>query len=93
MFIIISLVIIAGIIFWRNSILTTGNWAYVGFILILGGAVGNLIDRITRGSVVDFLDFLVWPVFNIADMSICIGTAALMLSYYKEKKSHASDSV
>ena len=43
--------------------------------LILGGAAGNLVDRIKFGSVVDFLDFRVWPVFNIADSAISIGVA------------------
>ncbi|MBQ5846161.1 MAG: signal peptidase II, partial [Selenomonadaceae bacterium] len=41
--------------------------------LLLGGAVGNLADRIQSGLVVDFLDFRVWPVYNIADIAICAG--------------------
>ena len=45
------------------------------FALILGGAVGNWIDRIRYGAVVDFLDFRIWPVFNIADSAITIGVA------------------
>lgn len=47
--------------------------------LILGGAVGNLIDRLFLSSVTDFLDFQIWPVFNIADMSIVIGAALLSI--------------
>jgi signal peptidase II len=47
--------------------------------LILGGAIGNLIDRLRFGFVVDFLDFRIWPVFNIADSVITI--AALVLSW------------
>lgn len=46
--------------------------------LILGGAFGNLLDRVRVGGVVDFLDFRVWPVFNVADSCITIG-AALMI--------------
>lgn len=41
--------------------------------LILGGAIGNLIDRISFGYVIDFLDFRVWPVFNVADSAITVG--------------------
>ncbi len=46
---------------------------------ILGGAIGNLIDRIFFGYVIDFLDFRIWPVFNIADSAITIG--AIMLGW------------
>lgn len=47
--------------------------------LILSGAVGNLIDRLRFGYVIDFLDFRVWPVFNVADSAITIG--AILLGY------------
>jgi signal peptidase II len=47
--------------------------------LILGGALGNLIDRVFLGYVVDFLDFRVWPVFNIADSCVVVG--AVLLGY------------
>ncbi len=48
--------------------------------LILGGAIGNLIDRIRLGYVVDFIDLRVWPVFNIADSFITIGAVVLGVS-------------
>ena len=51
----------------------------VGLCLILSGAIGNLIDRIRLGAVIDFLDFRIWPVFNIADSAITIG--AILLAY------------
>jgi len=47
--------------------------------LILGGAAGNLIDRVLFGYVIDFLDFRIWPVFNIADASITIGAFILAI--------------
>jgi signal peptidase II len=43
----------------------------------MGGAVGNLVDRIHVGYVVDFIDLTFWPVFNVADSAICIGVAGL----------------
>ena len=46
----------------------------------MGGAVGNLIDRILVGYVVDFVDLTFWPVFNVADSAICIGVAGLAYS-------------
>ena len=54
--------------------------------LILSGASGNLIDRIRFGYVVDFLDFRIWPVFNIADSAITIGTVLLILQMLRHKK-------
>lgn len=55
----------------------------VSFALIAAGAVGNLIDRLRFGAVVDFLDFYIgdyhWPAFNVADSSICVGVALLFV--------------
>lgn len=60
--------------------------------LILGGAIGNLIDRFRFGYVVDFLDFYVvvggverhWPAFNVADSAICVGIGLLMLDMFRK---------
>jgi len=52
----------------------------IGLGMVLGGALGNLIDRLRLGYVVDFIDFRVWPVFNLADSSITIGI--IMLAFY-----------
>jgi signal peptidase II len=59
--------------------------------LVLGGALGNLTDRAIRGSgmrgrVVDFIDFHVWPVFNLADSAIVIGAVLLAWAGLREKK-------
>ena len=54
--------------------------------MVLGGAIGNLIDRIMFGYIVDFLDFRVWPVFNIADSSITIGAVLLILRLLFKKR-------
>jgi signal peptidase II len=60
-------------------------------ILILSGAIGNLIDRLRYGYVIDFLDFRVWPVFNVADSSITIGAILLGYSLLKSKKDVSSN--
>lgn len=58
--------------------------------LILGGALGNLYDRITLGHVVDFLDFYVgtyhWPAFNVADSAICVGAALMIYESFRKDK-------
>ncbi|MFC1658078.1 signal peptidase II [Candidatus Omnitrophota bacterium] len=58
--------------------------------LILAGAVSNLIDRVRLGAVIDFLDFRIWPVFNIADSAITIGAIVLAYSILKSKKTAAT---
>ncbi len=59
-----------------------------GLALVLGGAIGNLYDRLTLGYVVDFLSFHVndwfWPAFNVADSAICVGVALLLLDSFKK---------
>lgn len=54
--------------------------------LILGGAAGNLIDRAFFGYVIDFLDFRIWPVFNIADSSITVGAFILALYILRQRR-------
>ncbi len=58
--------------------------------LILGGAIGNLIDRIRFGAVVDFLDFHIgaihWPAFNVADIFICVGVGLYILNWYMARR-------
>jgi signal peptidase II len=51
----------------------------VSFGLVLGGAFGNLIDRVYLGKVTDFIDFRIWPVFNVADSAIVIGIGLVIL--------------
>jgi len=86
-FIILSLIVILFLIDYARK-----NKNYRSFIsLIVGGAIGNIIDRIVYGSVVDFLDFHLgmhhWPAFNVADSAIVVGVFILFfISYSEEKK-------
>lgn len=87
--IIISLIIISVLFvwLWRNHSLM----AAIGIGFIIGGAIGNVVDRARYGAVVDFLDFHIsdwhWPAFNIADSSIFIGVVVLCVySMFFEKK-------
>lgn len=68
-----------------------GRASAIGLGLVLAGAVGNLTDRLVRGpgfsgEVVDFLDFHVWPVFNVADAAIVAGAATLLLLGFRRKE-------
>lgn len=64
-----------------------------GLALVLGGAIGNLYDRITLGYVVDFLNFHLnnhyWPAFNVADSAICLGVGLLLLDSFKASKAES----
>jgi signal peptidase II len=79
---------------WKNShsMSTTG----VGLSLILGGALGNLWDRVVSGRVVDFLLFYVgqyqWPAFNVADSAIVVGAALLVYEILFTKSPAAENS-
>jgi signal peptidase II len=70
-----------GILFARNPT-RPGMW--IAFGLLAGGAIGNLADRVRAGEVTDYVDFLSWPPFNLADVAITIGIAILALSYIYE---------
>ena len=68
----------------------TNKWIRFALMLVLGGALGNVWDRLRYGVVIDFLDFhwknYHWPAFNIADSAICIGVAILLLQTLRRKK-------
>ena len=76
----LAAMVLVGTLLWQNH--PSARLAGTGLALILGGAAGNLVDRITRGWVVDFLDFYVgayhWPAFNVADSAIVVGAATLL---------------
>jgi signal peptidase II len=57
----------------------------VALALVLGGAAGNLIDRLCAGAVVDFIDLRIWPVFNVADIALTIGIGLLMLEAIRRR--------
>ncbi len=58
--------------------------------LVAGGALGNLIDRVANGRVTDFVDVHIWPVFNVADSAVVVGTALLLLHLWLRVRSQAS---
>lgn len=57
----------------------------IGMALILGGAAGNLLDRLRWGGVIDFLDFRVWPVFNLADSCITVGAVLMAWTLWRRR--------
>ncbi len=82
-FIGVAVIALTAIFFIHKRIKEQSHWYTVGLALIGGGAVGNLLDRVRLGSVVDFLDFYIaghhWPAFNVADSAITIGVSLILL--------------
>jgi signal peptidase II len=72
--------VVALVVFVESGFLFTSAWAQIALGAALGGATGNLIDRIWRRGVVDFIDLRVWPVFNLADTAIVVGAMFAALS-------------
>ena len=77
---------VVGYLYWRFRS-TPSLWLRLGFALVLGGAFGNLLDRFTRGFVVDFIYFQIpfkfyFPLFNVADSAITVGVALIAVVFY-----------
>lgn len=81
LFSLVAAIIVAVLAYWLSRVESPLLAVAIG--LVIGGAIGNVIDRIRLGAVVDFLDFYIgswhWPAFNLADSAICIGVAAMLL--------------
>lgn len=86
LFILVSVVAVVLIVFYRARYLGSNRLVSFALALVLGGAAGNLIDRLRYGMVVDFLDVHVdqyhWPAFNVADSTISIGVGLMILDIF-----------
>ena len=79
-------IIVVGIIFYLyDRIPVKEKLVQLSTGLILGGTIGNLVDRIRLGYVVDFIDLNIWPSFNIADAAITIGAIGLIIYFLRKK--------
>lgn len=78
---------VAAIFVFRRALALHVPLVQVAFGLLLGGIVGNLVDRLVHGHVVDFLDFrfgtFIWPTFNVADSGICVGVALYLWASFR----------
>ncbi len=93
-FITVSIIASLGIIWYLRQIDQSQKWQHLALGLIFSGAVGNLIDRIRFGEVIDFIDVhwynWHWPAFNVADSCICVGVTILLLcSWHEERQKKA----
>lgn len=80
LFVLIAVSVIGCVLFLQEEIVRGGLFSIYGTVLFTGGAFGNLIDRVRQGLVIDFFDFRIWPVFNVADIAICVGVGLIIWS-------------
>jgi signal peptidase II len=82
------------ICYWLSRLQRGQRFEAAAWALILGGALGNLIDRIVYGYVIDFLDVFYgdwhWPAFNVADSAITVGVGMLLLDSFRSKNTRVS---
>lgn len=92
-FVLLAAAVSIFIVLWLKRLDRKERWTAAGLALILGGAIGNLIDRLWHGHVIDFIDLYYgryhWPAFNIADSAITVGAAILIVHglFFQPKES------
>ncbi len=90
MFLAVPVIAITLILYFQYRTSTADIMTQSGLALILGGAVGNLVDRLRFGHVVDFVDVFVgehhWPAFNVADSAICVGVSLLFIDLLRQSR-------
>ena len=95
-FAVIAVVVSVVIVLWIKRLEQHEKWQAIALALILGGAIGNVIDRIWLGYVVDFIQVYYqqwyWPAFNIADSAISIGVAMIIIESVREYLSERKES-
>jgi signal peptidase II len=86
LFSILAVAVSVAIVFWIRRLPATARWTAAALALVLGGALGNLWDRLAHGYVVDFIDLYYgpwhFPTFNLADSAISVGAAMLLLELF-----------
>lgn len=77
LFLVLTAVIVGVMIYLYCSLSNKKSLTAISLGIVVSGAIGNFIDRFMQGTVTDFLDFRIWPIFNIADIAICVGLALI----------------
>ena len=83
-FVFFSIIVIIVIFYYLKRVIENEKVLQFAVGLLLGGTIGNLIDRIAYGHVIDFIDFRIWPVFNIADSAVTISVILLIILLWKK---------
>ena len=84
-FLLIVALLVTALYLGRQRLAKAPLYARIGTGTLLGGALGNGWDRLYLGGVVDFFDFRIWPIFNVADIAICVGVPLLILYFWSHE--------
>jgi signal peptidase II len=90
LFVIITFVVLAGVLWYLYRARPKDQRLLWGIVFCASGALGNVIDRLRIGKVVDFIDVRIWPIFNVADMAIVLGVILVLLYTLKQPSSKAT---
>ena len=90
---VVGVVVMLVVIYFHYRIPLQSYVLQTGLAAVLGGSLGNLIDRIFRAYVIDYLDVGIWPVFNFADIMINTGVILIAFNLFIREKKNVSDSV
>ena len=86
LFIVVATALLLGVLCFQNRLKKETLRMRLGVALLSGGAIGNLVDRIRLGAVVDFFDFRIWPIFNVADIAIVLGVGLIVWAAFLTTK-------
>lgn len=85
LFLAIVILLFGAFFFFRKRIPEEPRYFPAAIGMLLGGALGNAIDRVRISGVVDFFDFRIWPIFNVADIFICVGVALIVFYFWRHE--------
>lgn len=83
-FILFSIIVVIAIFYYLKRIVKNEKMLQFAIGLLLGGTIGNLIDRMVYGHVIDFIDFRIWPVFNVADSAVTISVLFMIFLLWEK---------
>lgn len=91
----VAIVVSTVLVAWTSKLKSDEKWQAVAFALIMGGAIGNVIDRVAHGYVIDFIEVYYkqwhWPAFNVADSAIFVGVAILLIESFRQHTGEDAD--
>ncbi|PIS31811.1 signal peptidase II [Candidatus Saganbacteria bacterium CG08_land_8_20_14_0_20_45_16] len=89
--IVVGVIVVLAVIYFHHRLSPRNYWMQVALAFVLGGSLGNLLDRIFRFYVIDYIDITIWPVFNFADIIINVGVIMIVLKLFEKEASEVHE--